>query len=104
MEQIKINSAKIARLTPAQAQTHVAAGYFDDNGGEPDGNLYLALESDLINSQDVEIVDGFEVEAYSGDANYSGFCGWSSRNMALTISRETADAIALDEYGIQASK
>jgi len=71
---------------------------FDDNGGDPDGALWLVPEDDLsadavldlVRAGDVDIVEGDIVE-YDGrgrtrailDAAYpDGWCGFSSRGEA----------------------
>jgi hypothetical protein len=83
---IKIEKVKLANLTAEQIETHVEWGTFDDNGGETDGNLYLVETSDLIKTDDVEIVDGFK---FTGDnaANiaYTNACVWTAIDVVLAL-------------------
>lgn len=98
---IKITGSKLVRMTEEQVERYNAINQchlFDDNGSEADGDLYLIPVEEVEPFVGMEIVDGFIVDAYSENANYSDFTGFSSRNEAYTISRETAEAIALDEY------
>jgi len=78
-------------------------GTWDDNGDWPDGDLFLLPLADVTPFEGMEIVKGFIVHAYCGNANYSDFCGFSSRDVAYTTSRETAEAIASDEFGTRAA-
>jgi hypothetical protein len=94
MENEMITKVKVAILTPKQRGTHVSGWYWDDNGGEPDGSLWLALEEDLRKNSGVTLVDGFAVTPYRGGVLRGQFCGWGSRNLALALTR--ADAEDLD--------
>jgi len=105
MEPIRIESAKLVTFSPDLLSTQ-PNGTWDDNGGEPDGERYLLPLDDVVPFADMDILDGYIVHAYSGDAGYwSGywcFCGFSSRDVAYTTDRETAEAIAHDEYNKRA--
>jgi len=94
---VEIQQAKLVKFAKSQLQTQ-PWGTWDDNGGEPDGDLYLLPLREVKEFDEMEIVPGFIVYAYSEDANYCDFCGFSSRDVAYTTRPETAEAIALDEY------
>jgi len=71
---------------------------FDDNGDVADGDMYLLPVDEIIPFEGMETVQGFSISAYTENANYAEFTGFSSRGVAYTISRDTANAIAADEY------
>ncbi len=97
----KVSYKRIAILDEAQADmlNDEQPGYWDDNGGETDGGLYICAADDA--PEGAEIIDGYEVE-YSGqyqqvENHKTDFCGWSSRSIAYTANPDTANAIALEE-------
>lgn len=99
-EPVKIERAKLVVFSKDQLDTQ-PYGTWDDNGGEPDGDLWLLPLDEVEPFEGMDVVDGYIVHAYSGDANYHHFCGFSSRDVAYTIDEETAKAIAYDEYSIR---
>lgn len=98
---IEIEATKLVVFSPDQLSTQ-PHGTWDDNGGEPDGDMWLLPLSEVTPFEGMEVEDGFIVHQYTSANNYSNWCGFSSRNVAYTLDRETADAIAIDEYGIDA--
>jgi hypothetical protein len=88
------------------------AGVYGDNGGEPDGQLWLAENNDLpeeliaklVEAGVAEKVSGWKVEPYTESNNYNGYCGYTSRNTAYTLTEETAIAIQNDEATIEESR
>jgi hypothetical protein len=90
------------------------AGEFGDNGGDPDGNLWLAAEANLDQSAVdrlvelglAERVDGWKVQPYTGrcDASdwcgYRDYCGYQGSDTAFFM-RE-ADAILCQQDGAEA--
>ena len=89
----------------------IEASQFDDNGGDPDGDRWLMPCGDeltrfplRLERLGVKRVIGWEVEPYTGDANYAELCGLSSRSTAYTTSIETAEAIARDEIGVASTR
>lgn len=96
---IEINKVELVSFNRNQLNTQ-PFGTWDDNGGEPDGDMFLLPLSDVHAFDGMEVVSGYEVLAYSSPNNYSDWCGFSSRNVAYTTDKDTADAIALDEYGV----
>jgi hypothetical protein len=94
-----ITKIKLVEFTETQLSTQ-PAGTWDDNGGEPDGDLYLLPLADVVEFPGMKVVDGFQVDAYSETNNYENWCGFSSRNVAYTTEPVTAQAIENDEAGI----
>ena len=100
---IKIEQTKLVSFSVSNNQLETQPfGTWDDNGGLPDGDMYLLPLSEVTPFEGMTIEDGFIVHQYTEWNNYDNWCGFSSRNVAYTLDRETADAIALDEYGIDA--
>lgn len=95
---IEIERTTLVAFTDAQLNTQ-PDGAWDDNGGEPDGDMWLLPLDDVTPFDGMTTVRGYVVHAYRSDAGYTDFCGFSSRDVAYTVSGETAEAIALDEYG-----
>ena len=102
-EKIVVEKAELVEFDEAELDSQ-PFGTFDDNGGYPDGNMYLLPLAEVDPFEGMKIVSGFVVHGYSGPANYHDYCGFSSRDVAYTTNRETAEAIALDEYGIHAAE
>lgn len=94
----RISYKKVAVLTKEQALA--MPDYFDDNGGETDGWLYICAAEDA--PEGAKIMNGFLVEGYTGryvQVNGQGgeFCGWSAEGYAYALDEETADGIAREE-------
>lgn len=87
-----MNEIKLAMFTVESLQTQ-PFGTWDDNGGLPDGDMYL-LPLDEVNSfEGMKIEDGFSVK-YTGTKNkYKNWCGFSSRKIAYTLDFDTAKEI-----------
>jgi len=75
-------------------------GTWDDNGGPPDGDMWLLPLDEVDPFDGMTVVDGWEVTPYTEPSNYWSWCGFSSRNVAYTLDREAAEAIDSDEYCI----
>jgi len=108
IEYVQIEAAKLVLFTDEQATQQADRPEqeisWDDNGGEPDGDMYLLPLSDVTPFDGMEVVDGFIVHGYTESSNYVYWCGFSSRDVAYTTSRETAETIASDEYGIRCTQ
>ena len=79
-------------------------GTFNDNGGEPDGNLYLLPRDEIEAFEGMKVVTGYIIHGYTEPNNYRDYCGFSSRDVAYTTDAETAESIASDEYGIRTTE
>lgn len=79
-------------------------GVFDDNGGDPDGELWLLPVSEINDAGKLplgtKVVDGWQIDHYTTNANYVSHCGFTSRNVAYTTLATTAEAIARDEISV----
>lgn len=90
------------------------AGIFGDNGGDPDGFLWLAdagvsrknLEA-ALETGEAEVVSGYVIRNYRALASSwkdipeatKDFCGYSSADVAYAIDADIAQALALEiEY------
>lgn len=93
----KVKHAKIAILNDEQVAQLAEVGYWDDNGGDPDGSLYICHGADA--PAGATIINGYEVEYNSAESGceVNDYCGWSSRGFALTANLETANTIAAAE-------
>jgi len=114
-EHIKVERLSLLQIDDPQKAWDILdeyAGLYGDNGGDPDGDLYLAEESDIpadkveavLQAKAGKKVKGWRIDEYTEPSNYSNWCGYSSKNVAYTTDHETANAIAIDEYGIKATK
>lgn len=92
----EIEAAKLVLFTPDQLSTQ-PEGTWDDNGGEPDGFLWLLPLDQVEPFEGMVVVDGYIVHGYSSEFkpnNLALFCGFSSRGAAYTTRLEEAQAIA----------
>ncbi len=81
------------------------AGYFGDNGGQPDGSgpyqrpvrFFEKAEIDAAKAAGAQVVEGYEVDYTTGkdsDPFYGAeYCGYQTDNVAYTTSRVTALSI-----------
>ena len=99
---IKIERTTLVAFTDEQHDTQ-PVGVWDNNGKEPDGDMWLLPLSEVIPFKGMTTVTGYIVHAYSKDAGYTEFCGFSSRDVAYTMSSKTAEDIAINEYARQNS-
>jgi len=111
----KVNLVELLDSAEAFEMLDEYAGIFDDNGGEPDGDLWLAEEADLpyeyiekmIVADVARRVTGWKVTPYTEPSNYDSYCGYSARTVpgvAYTLDEETAITIQYDEAYIEEAK
>jgi hypothetical protein len=104
-----LDSEKAFELMGEYEQDHNYAGLYGDNGGDPDGDLWLAEDADmpdeliakLVAARVAERVAGWKVTPYTEPSNYSGYCGYTSNRVAYTLKEETAWTIQADEANIE---
>lgn len=97
----RINFKRIFILTDEQEIEDMGDGYWDDNGGETDGGLYIVPADDLA-LDEARVIHGYEITGYTGQYaqvhdHDDKFCGWSSRRVAYTADLDIAEAIAAEE-------
>ncbi len=100
---VLVHPAKLVSFAGAELDTQ-EWGIFDDNGGEPDGDMWLLPLDEVTPFPGMEVVDGFIVDGYTSNAGYHSFCGFSSRDVAYTLDRDVADAIAQDEWALRVTE
>jgi len=90
-------NAKIlsARLSIWSDDGASSSPLWDDNGGAPDGNLWILPEGTIEGGKTVE---GYLVTGYTGAVMTlrkatREFCGFSSRREAYCLDREVAEEI-----------
>ena len=92
---VEIKKTKLA-IIKSNFEKYAPKDYFLDFQGSElcSGDVFLCRVSDLLATDEVVIVDGYEVAPYLASASHRNYCGWQDKKIAFTTSLDTAMSIA----------